>query len=159
MKLKLNRFIIGKESTIGSLWVNGEWYCYTLEDKVRAKGAPKVYGATAIPTGKYPVVVTLSPRFKKRYPRLVGVPGFEGILIHAGNDAGDTSGCILVGLAVDSPDRISRSTEAFRGKDGKSGLFELIDDAFSRGDIVTIEVTNQWDEEPFGSLETYEWRV
>lgn len=159
MKLTLNRFIIGKQSTIGALAVNGEFYCWTLEDRARAKGAPKVYGATAIPTGKYPVIVNMSPRLKKRYPRLVGVPGFDGILIHAGNDAGDTTGCILVGLAVDSPDRISRSTEAFRGKDGKSGLFKLIDDAYSRGELVTIEVTNQWDEEPFGSLDEYEWRA
>lgn len=159
MKLTLNRVIIGKNSTIGALSVDGKFYCWTLEDKVRAKGAPKVYGATAIPTGKYAVIVNLSPRFKRRYPRLVGVPGFEGILIHGGNDSGDTTGCILVGLGVDSPDRISRSTEAFRGRDGHGGLFKLIDDAYSRGDLVVIEVTNQWDSESNGSPEQYEWRV
>ena len=153
MKIEINRFIIGKEATIGSLSVNGVFRCYTLEDKVRPKDAPKVYGETAIPTGTYPVIVNLSPKFNKRMPRLLNVPGFDGILIHKGNDAGNTKGCILVGDHVDGPDRISHCQEIF------DGLFQEIDHTYSSGESVTITITNQWDEEPFGSLETYEWRA
>ena len=102
--------------TVGSLFINGEFFCYTLEDtdryltqdmsldEIKSK---KVYGKTAIPKGVYTVDMnTVSPKFKDRewakpydgkLPRLVGVPGYEGVLIHVGNTAEDTLGCILVG--------------------------------------------------------------
>ena len=102
--------------TVGSLFINGEFFCYTLEDtdrdltqdmsldEIKSK---KVYGKTAIPKGIYTVDMnTVSPKFKDRewakpydgkLPRLVGVPGYEGVLIHVGNTAEDTLGCILVG--------------------------------------------------------------
>lgn len=52
---------------------------------------------TAIPTGNYKIIVNLSPKFKRNLPRLIDVPGFDGILIHRGNTDKDTSGCILIG--------------------------------------------------------------
>lgn len=92
--------------TIGKMYINNEYFCDTLEDKDRGlKQASsvssiqkiKVPNQTAIPTGTYEVVVNKSPRFGRMLPRLLNVPGFDGILIHRGNTDKDTSGCILVG--------------------------------------------------------------
>jgi hypothetical protein len=94
MKLTVKRRYLGETYTIGSLFVNGAYFCDTLEDKVREK---KVMHQTAIPYGTYPVIVNLSPSKKRMLPRLLDVPHFEGILIHRGNTADDSSGCIIVG--------------------------------------------------------------
>ena len=86
---------------MGTLAVDGEPFCDTLEPTWRdiGHGRPgkKVEGRTAIPEGRYPVVITYSPKFDKWLPLLLHVPMFEGIRIHAGNTAEDTAGCILVG--------------------------------------------------------------
>ena len=98
MKLKLKRIALKPTYTIGKLYINDEYFCDTLEDTVRdLKEEPKVPGKTAIPAGEYRVVLAVSPRFGRLLPRLLGVPYFEGILIHKGNTAKDTAGCILVG--------------------------------------------------------------
>ncbi|KAA6350896.1 hypothetical protein EZS27_001743 [termite gut metagenome] len=94
MKITVKRRFLGETYTIGSLFVNGVYFCDTLEDKVREK---KVMHQTAIPYGTYQVIVNLSPSKKRMLPRLLGVPHFEGILIHRGNTAEDSSGCIIVG--------------------------------------------------------------
>ncbi|HIT81826.1 MAG TPA: hypothetical protein IAD09_06270 [Candidatus Caccoplasma merdavium] len=99
MKLRLVRRFKGDTYTIGSLSVNGEKFCDTLEDRVRdlAGGEAKVPGETAIPEGRYKVIVNRSPKFGRDLPRLLDVPMFEGVLIHRGNTAEDSAGCILVG--------------------------------------------------------------
>ena len=112
MELVLKRIAKKKGYTIGKLYVKqsiideylrGEkfiYICDTLEPQWRdyAKGARKIKGKSAIPEGRYPVVITYSPKFKQWLPLLVNVPMFSGIRIHAGNDAvKDTQGCILVG--------------------------------------------------------------
>ena len=96
--------------TIGKLYVNSVYVCDTIEDQDRLFfGKPKIKGETAIPSGRYEVVQNvISPRFGNKpfykslcngyVPRLVGVPQFEGVLIHCGNTAKHTEGCILVGL-------------------------------------------------------------
>lgn len=94
MELFLERRHLKPEYTIGCLSVVGTRFCDTLELEVRAV---KVPGHTAIPAGRYEVMVNRSPRFGRELPRLLDVPGFEGILIHRGNTVKDTSGCILVG--------------------------------------------------------------
>ncbi|MFA6950967.1 MAG: DUF5675 family protein [Lentimicrobiaceae bacterium] len=106
MKLKLKRIALKENYTIGKLYIDGVYFCDTLEDKVRDlnhdgdlndPGEAKVYGETAIPYGTYKFVLGYSPHFKCMTPRLQNVKHFEGILIHWGNFTKDTLGCILVG--------------------------------------------------------------
>lgn len=82
------------ETTLGKLYIDGVFFCDTLEDKVRDK---KEYGITAIPAGKYQVVINWSNRFKQYMPLLINVPNYEGVRIHPGNKHEDSHGCILVG--------------------------------------------------------------
>ncbi len=116
MELLLKRIARRETYTIGKLYIDGEYFCDTLEDTDRGLRqdmslpvirAKKRAGVTAIPTGRYKVTLKVqSPRFSKKemyqfckgyLPRLVNVLGFEGVLIHVGNTAKDTEGCILVG--------------------------------------------------------------
>ena len=116
MKLLLRRIFKGPRYTIGKLFINSVYECDTLEDQDRGLTsqmsleeikAKKVYVVTAIPTGTYSInMTTVSPKFKDRawakpykgiLPRLENVKGYEGVLIHVGNKAEDTLGCILVG--------------------------------------------------------------
>jgi hypothetical protein len=114
MELKLIRETFTDKSTIGSLFVNGIFFCYTLEDKDRKleSGGVKEYAKTAIPRGKYKVINSFSNRFKKYMPELVNVPQFAGIRIHAGNTADHSEGCILVGESK-ATDFIGNSKMAF----------------------------------------------
>lgn len=100
MKLVLIRHARRADYTIGRLEdENGMKICDTLEPTWRnyKGGEMKIPKKSAIPEGSYRVVVTKSRRFQKYLPLLVGVPGFEGVRIHAGNTSRDTEGCILVG--------------------------------------------------------------
>ena len=100
MKLVLIRHARRADYTIGRLEdENGKKICDTLEPIWRNYdgGEMKIPRKSAIPEGSYRVVVTKSQRFQKYLPLLVGVPGFEGVRIHAGNTSRDTEGCILVG--------------------------------------------------------------
>ena len=100
MELILTRIARKAEYTIGRLEdENGKKLCDTLEPIWRNYdgGELKIPKKSTIPEGSYRVVVTKSQRFQKYLPLLVGVPGFEGVRIHAGNTSRDTEGCILVG--------------------------------------------------------------
>lgn len=116
MELELKRIARRDTYTIGHLYIDGVYFCDTCEDKdrglrqdlpVSVNQARKVRGQTAIPTGRYRVTLGVkSPKYskKKQYaacngyvPRLINVPAFDGILIHIGNTAADSEGCILVG--------------------------------------------------------------
>lgn len=96
MELVLRRKFKGTQYTIGDLSVNGKFFCNVIEDVVRPKGV-KIYGETAIPYGKYEVVMRYSPKFKKVLPLLLDVPNFTGIRIHSGNTQLDSLGCLIVG--------------------------------------------------------------
>lgn len=109
MELLLQREPTVKETTLGSLFIDGVRICGTLEDVVReVPGQPvaswKIKGRTAIPVGRYKLALVDSPKFGPDTLTLVDVPGFEYIRIHSGNDDADTEGCILVGHAVPDPD-------------------------------------------------------
>lgn len=110
MKLKLERFQALVNCTIGKLSVDGEYFCYTLEDLEREE---KIYGETAIPKGTYKIVIDYSHHFKSELPRLLEVPGYEGVRIHPGNRAADTEGCILVGKSWDLSGVVTESRAAF----------------------------------------------
>lgn len=115
MKLKTARKYRKDTYTIGVFYINGIYFKEAMEDKDRGLNSAmsveeilrkKVYGKTAIPTGTYKVVLSVSNKFKtrawaKKYgglvPELLNVKGFEGVRIHPGNSAEDTLGCILVG--------------------------------------------------------------
>lgn len=111
MKLELKRHTYKPTYTIGKMYIDGEFYCDTLEDVVRDanrdgdlsdEGEDKVHGATAIPQGKYSVGYTWSPKFKRNMALIEGVSGFDGIRIHgvlpgAIATSKHTEGCILVG--------------------------------------------------------------
>lgn len=99
---------LAPDYTAGELHIDGKFFCYTLEDKVREvqvdgkwkwEARFKVPARTAIPAGTYPLIIDFSARFKKRLPLIQNVPNFTGVRIHAGNTTADTEGCILVGQA------------------------------------------------------------
>lgn len=98
VNLDLLRVVLTPESTLGVLSVDGVMQCWVLEDTVRE--GPKVAGRTAIPPGRYPVLITHSPRFGVEMPLVGNVPGFTGIRIHPGNTTEDTDGCLLPGTRV-----------------------------------------------------------
>lgn len=153
MEIKLKRRFKGTNYTIGSLFINNVYECDTIEDTDRGLSnemplsviqTKKVYGETAIPTGTYAIDMNIvSPKFKDRswakfcdgkLPRLIDVPGFDGVLIHVGNKPEDTLGCILVGQNK-IKGQVINSTETF------TNLYKKMDAAHKRGDkiVITIE--------------------
>jgi len=129
MDMLVTRQTLTDESTIGELTIDGVHQCFTLEDKVRAE---KVFGETAIPAGRYEVVVNFSNHFQKMLPELVSVPNFEGVRIHSGNTAKDTEGCILVGT--------TKGTNVVNGsRDAFNALFAKIQ-AAAVNEKVFIEI-------------------
>lgn len=112
MLLRVFRKVYTDKSTIGDLYIDGERFCYTLEDRVRKDGE-KVAGSTAIPAGNYLVILDYSSRFQRDMPHICNVPGFEGIRIHNGSTDKDTRGCILVGYSKGN-DEIWDSRIAFK---------------------------------------------
>jgi hypothetical protein len=132
VKLTLLRSFPEENCTIGDLFIDGQWFCHTLEDVVRADGV-KIPGETAIPAGTYKVQITWSPRFSRELPLVVDVPGFYGIRIHPGNKATDTEGCILVGDGIGTDHAsITDSRKAF------DRLFPILAAAVAGG--ITMQV-------------------
>ena len=148
MELTLTRTVLNPQYTLGRLTaaVGGDrMECDTLEppdrqltqdmdaDEVRKR---KVKGLTAIPHGRYLLVVTHSPRFNSWLPLLIGVKGFDGIRIHAGNTVRDTAGCILVGQAA-NPGCLSESRRTLKE------LMNMIRCAEQRGEQMWLTVQGE----------------
>jgi hypothetical protein len=135
MKLKLERYEYGTNETIGKLYIDGLFYCYTLEDERRDV---KVKGETAIPKGTYKINTRYSPRFKRQLPWLLNVPGFEYILIHSGNTDDHTEGCILVGMTVG---RLNGKRAVLQSRDAFALVYDRINGAMQKGEAIEIEIT------------------
>lgn len=153
MEIVLNRKWKKPNYTIGVLSIDGKFFCNTLEDTDRGLKdtmdaseikAIKKSHITAIPTGTYQVTLNVvSPKFSSRkfykevcngkVPRLLNVKGFEGILIHSGNKAEDTDGCILVGRNLEIG-KVLKSQETF------SSLYKVLKRANDAGDSILIKI-------------------
>lgn len=153
MKLMLERRWPKETYTIGKLYVDGALFCNTLEDRDRGLKqtdhpdyirARKVAGETAIPKGTYAVAMNVtSPKYagvswywdfcRGKMPRLQNVPGFDGILIHPGNTALDTIGCILVGKNT-KVGKLTDSKETFKA------VYKRLKEAADKGEDITIEI-------------------
>ncbi len=142
LELLLDRDIRTRNTTIGVLYVDGKFECFTLEDRDRGLTSSmsldtlkekKVYGKTAIPEGRYSVGITYSPTFKKKMPLINGVPGYSAVRIHPGNDEDDTLGCILPGTSR-AIDWVSNSRNAF------NSLWAKIEAAHNNGQKIYITV-------------------
>ena len=144
LQLLLDRAWKKADYTIGRLYLNGEFFCNTLEDKVRdLNKTAKVKGMTAIPAGEYEVSMNIiSPKYSKRkayqwcggrLPRLLSVPQFAGVLIHPGNTARDTEGCILVGENKVVGGLVN-SQKIFRK------LWDILNEAYRKGEKIVIKI-------------------
>jgi hypothetical protein len=137
MELTLLRKVRTKNSTIGELLIDNKFFCYTLEDMdrqlvdgniIKWSSRIKKYGATAIPYGRYEVIINFSNRFQQPMPLLLNVPDYLGIRIHAGNTDKNTEGCLLVGFTK-SVDFIGNSRSAYKS------LFPIIREALKTGKV------------------------
>lgn len=157
MDIILHRSFLGKDYSIGHIYIGGSVFCDTIEDidrdidqatslaVIRQK---KVYGKTAIPTGRYKVELSPSPKYQKKaladsyfrqyanaMPHLLNVPGFSGILIHPGATANDTEGCVIVGRNL-VKGKILQSRETF------SRLYSMLSETERRGEDIYITITH-----------------
>lgn len=154
INLTLQRKYKLPDYTIGKLLINGKFFCETLEDTDRKLyqgmgkdwiNQVKVFGSTAIPYGTYKVTLKeKSPKFSKykQYefckgylPRLINVPCFQGVLIHIGNTAKDTEGCILVGENK-VKGKVINSTKTFKE------LYNILKEADNNGEEIWITITD-----------------
>jgi len=122
MEILVNRRTKNKLSTISDVTIDGVFFCYGLEDVDRGLKqsddidvikTKKVFAQTAIPAGRYEIIINFSNRFQQYMPLLLNVPGFEGVRIHPGNKAANTEGCLLLGQTVGA-DFVGNSRLAYR---------------------------------------------
>lgn len=152
MKILVKRIAKKATYTIGKLYINGEFFCNTIEDKDRGLRSDmsleeikkiKIPSVTAIPTGTYKITIdVISPKFSKKaayqyiggkLPRLIGVKGFDGILIHQGTTEKDSAGCLIVGKNT-IVGKVTQSQATFRA------LYAKMKEAKERGEEITITI-------------------
>lgn len=153
MKIRIDRKWKKDTYTISNLYIDGVKFCNVIEDKDRGLKSSmtiseitkkKVKSKTAIPTGTYNISIdVVSPKYSKKstwskynnakMPRLLNVPGFDGILMHPGNTAEDTDGCLIPGKN-DKVGQVSNSTYWFKL------IYEKMKEAKKKGESITIEI-------------------
>lgn len=145
MQITLKRNVVTSEATLGALFVDGVFFCYTLEDLPREN---KVAGQTCIPSGTYQILKrkVLSDKTKKYRTKfawfdwhleLQNVPDFKYVYIHIGNTHKDTDGCLLVGSSISESDSfIENSTKTFEK------LYKKISEELTAGIDVLITIEN-----------------
>lgn len=159
MKILLERIFTSESYTIGHLYIDGKYVCDTIEDcdrnltqdmSEKEISEKKVYGKTAIPIGKYSITMNVkspkysNPKYKwaAKYdgylPRLENVKGFEGVLIHVGNTANDSLGCILVGENKVKGQVINSTTNFYNLMD------KYLWPAKQCGEKITIEIKQKY---------------
>ena len=153
MKILIERFSSDKDSTISTIYVDGRFICFGLEDEYREH---KVPAETRIPAGVYPIKLKIVGGFHARYKKkfstfhigmlhLQDVPGFTDILIHVGNTDSNTAGCLLVGMgAISTKDNMSIQSSV----NAYNLLYNIVADA-ARDDDLTIEIIDR--DNPIGS--------
>lgn len=139
--VEVRRTNLNPSATLGKLFINGVFECYTLEDTMReVPNTPpstwKVYGDSAIPVGTYDLTIDFSHKFGRLMPHVMNVPDYDGIRIHSGNTDKDTMGCTLVGQTVGGPDFIGNSRVAF------DAFFTKLQIALADFEEATYTVTN-----------------
>ena len=158
MTITLKRIYKKGTFTLGALQIQTEsnkefltnrYFCDTLEPHaIDWRKEEKIAGKTAIPTGRYRVVMSYSKTYKRRMPFLVNVPHFTGIMIHTGNSVDDTRGCILVGKSVrplkpEEENPTGEATVIGRLTDSRitfNELYEMIREAMKRGEDIFITI-------------------
>jgi len=129
MKIEVRRFEYNNQCTIGRMYIDGEYFGYTLEDVERSV---KVKHETAICRGIYKCTITYSPRFRRHIVLINDVPQFSRILVHGGNTKKNTSGCVLVAANKISDTRIQGTLE--------KKFTAAVKAAIDRGEEVTIDI-------------------
>ena len=149
MELRVQRFSSDSESTIGLMFVNDVFECFTLEDQF---SYVKTTGETRIPAGVYTVAFRevdspLTDKYRLQYPwfeyhlQLHNVPGFENVYIHVGNSDKNTDGCILVGNTCNS----NKVGDGFIGDSKKAfeQFYGMVKEELTAGHTVTISVEDE----------------
>lgn len=142
MEILLVRNTFTNDYTEGKLFINGAYVCDAIEDADRGLDqsmsedvilSKKVYGKTAIPTGRYKVIIDWSNKFQKNLIHILDVRGFEGIRCHSGNSAGDSYGCVICGV---------KKAQGWVGDSRKTYavLHNMIEGALQRGEAVYITI-------------------
>ena len=142
MRILIDRKWKKNNYSIGKLYINGHYFCDTLEDKDRGLKQSmelkelkklKIAKETAIPTGSYVLIISYSKKFKRDLIAVLNVPAYSGIRFHSGNTAKDTEGCILVG----------KNTEVGKVLNSRyyyENLHMMVKDALEKGEKVTLDI-------------------
>lgn len=157
MKIEMKRVFSNDRYTISHIYAYGVYICDAIEDTDRGWNSGmsdawirnnKVYAKSAIPVGTYEVTLNIvSPKFSQKpyykkfcdgkLPRLLNVPGFDGILMHRGKDEKSSAGCIILGYNT-IKGQVTNSKEAFEK------LYKILDEANKKKEKITIEITRTY---------------